>query len=447
MAAFVVRASWDALSPRAQDALKQRVLDAIGCAVAARNHPVPAIVHAFVDDVRGQPSCSLIGGGFAPADRAAFCNTALVRYLDFNDAYLAPGETCHPSDSLAATLAAAQVAGASGKAALTALAVAYQVQCRLSDEAPLRDRGFDHTTQGACAVAAGVARALGLDVERTANAISIATTICPALRVTRTGALSHWKGLASAHAAMAATHSTLLAMRGITGPPEAFEGGKGFMDTLGEHFTIDWSGEDLERVTATSLKRFNAEVHAQSAIEAILELLAAHDIDPRAIHSIELDTFDVAFDIIGGGREGPKTELHTKEQADHSLPYLLAVAALDRHIMPEQFTPQRIARADVQSLLRRVVVRAVPALSHSFPAELPCRLTIEHEDGRRFEKEKRDYFGYRSRPMSWEDVAAKFRRLTEARLSPRAQQRIEACVADLDRLQAEQLCTLLENPP
>src|SRR5690606_5042676 len=110
--------------------------------------------------------------------------------------YLAKGETCHPSDNLSAVLAASEYAGASGKDFLLALAVAYQVQCRLSDAAPVRAKGFDHTTQGSYAVAAGVSKALGLDAERTANALAISGTAFNALRVTRTGPLSHWKGLA-----------------------------------------------------------------------------------------------------------------------------------------------------------------------------------------------------------------------------------------------------------
>ena len=88
-----------------------------------------------------------------------------MRYLDFNDSYLAKGETCHPSDNLGAVLAASRIRRRSGRDFLAALAVAYQVQCRLSDVAPVRAKGFDHTTQGSYAVAAGVSRALGLDAE------------------------------------------------------------------------------------------------------------------------------------------------------------------------------------------------------------------------------------------------------------------------------------------
>lgn len=170
-------------------------------------------------------------GRTAP-DRAAFYNSALVRYLDFNDSYLARHETCHPSDNLGAVLAACEYAKVSGKELLCALAVAYQVQCRLSDEAPVRARGFDHTTQGAFALAAGISRGLQLDFERTVNAIALCGTAFHALRVTRTGALSHWKGLAYPNAAFACTHAAFLAMRGLTGPREVFEGNKGFMETI-----------------------------------------------------------------------------------------------------------------------------------------------------------------------------------------------------------------------
>src|SRR5437667_9894600 len=189
-------ASYGDLSEAAREQLKIRVLDALGCAIGALDGEPVRLVRAQVEEFDGAGPCSLIGGGHAAPDRAAFYNSALMRYLDFNDSYLAKGETCHPSDDLGAVLASAEYAGASGRDFLAALAVAYQVQCRLSDVAPVRDAGFDHVTQGAYAVAAGVARALRLAAARTAHAIAIAGTAFNALRVTRTGLLSHCKGLA-----------------------------------------------------------------------------------------------------------------------------------------------------------------------------------------------------------------------------------------------------------
>src|SRR5207244_4609597 len=221
-----------------------------------------------------------------------------------------------------------------GRELLTALAVAYQVQCRLSDEAPVRAKGFDHTTQGAYAAAAGIAKALALDENKTANAIAICRTAYNALRVTRTGALSHWKGLASANTAFGCTHGTFLAMHGITGPREVFEGNKGFKESIAGQFDINWAEEDLERVTRTILKKYNAEIHAQSAVEGALELRAQHTVSASDIESVQIDIFDVAFHIIGGGEEGDKTAVRTKEAADHSLPYMIAVALLDGQLLP-----------------------------------------------------------------------------------------------------------------
>src|SRR5690625_2998730 len=199
LATFVRHRKYEDLSDRATEELKKRLLDSLGTAIGAlEGAPVQAI-RKHIEDFGGKPHSTLIGGGKTAPDRAAFYNSALVRYLDFNDSYLAKGETCHPSDNIGSILAAGEFTGISGKDFLTALAVAYQVQCRLSDEAPVRDQGFDHTTQGSYSVAAGVSKALRLSPEQTANALSIAGTALNALRVTRTGTLSNWKALAFPH--------------------------------------------------------------------------------------------------------------------------------------------------------------------------------------------------------------------------------------------------------
>src|SRR4029078_4120168 len=148
--------------------------------------------------------------------------------------------------------------------------------------------------------------------------------------------------------------------------------------------------------------RYNAEIHSQSALEALLDLRAAHTFGPAEVERIELETFQVAYDIIGGGEEGAKTEIATKEEADHSLPYLLAVALLDGQVLPEQYAPERIAAADVQALLHRVEVRPAGDLSARFPAQHACRLRLALDDGTVLAAEKHDYEGFLTRPMSWE---------------------------------------------
>jgi len=439
LAAFVVRASYDDLSAAARQQLKIRILDGLGCAIGALEGEPVQLLRWQIRDFGGGERCTLIGGGQTAPDRAALYNSALVRYLDFNDSYLAPGETCHPSDNIGAVLAAAEYAGGSGRDLLTALAVAYQVQCRLSDVAPVRAKGFDHTTQGSYAVAAGVSRALSLNEEKTANAIAISGTAFNALRVTRTGALSHWKGLAYSNTAFAATHAAFLAMRGITGPLEVFEGNKGFMEAIAGRFEIDWSREDLERVTRTILKKFNAEIHSQATLEGVLDLRREHGLRGEDVVRVEIDTFDVAYHIIGGGEEGDKTLVRTKEEADHSLPYMVAVAILDGQVMPEQYRPDRIQQDDVQALLRKVVVRPAAEYSRQFPERMPCRINIALRDGRTLVKEMQDYEGFHTRPIRWETVVQKFERLSTPYADAALRGEIIEATANLDGITVAEL--------
>ena len=443
LAGFVSRASFDQLSSKARDQLKHSVLDALGCALGALGSEPIRLIRREVEEFGGTSLCTLIGGGRTAPDRAAFYNGALVRYLDFNDSFLAPGESCHPSDNLAPVLAAAEYAKCSGQELLTALAVAYQIQCRLSEAAPVRDKGFDHTTQGAYAVSGGVAKALGLTQAQTANAIAIAGTAFNALRVTRTGDLSHWKGLAYPNTAFGATHAALLARRGITGPLEVFEGNKGFIEAIAGPFEIDWSAEDLEMVTKVILKKYNAEVHSQSAIEALLELKEEHPFAAPEVERIELETFAVAHNIIGGGEEGDKTLVQTKEQADHSLQYILAVAILDGQVMPEQYSPDRVRRPDVQKLLRRVFVRPATELSRRFPDQMPARLQLHLHGGRVLTREQNDYEGFHTRPMSWETVVQKFERLSYSVSTAALRRQLAEAVANLDRISVTDLTSLL----
>ncbi|MBG0811783.1 MmgE/PrpD family protein [Methylosinus sp. H3A] len=443
LAEFVGRARLEEMSDAALGQLKIRVLDTIGVAIGALDAQPVAAIRELTRELGGAPLSTLIGGGKTAPDRAAFYNGALSRYLDFMDSYLAPGETCHPSDNLGAVLAAAESRNASGAEFLTALAVAYQVHTRLSDVAPVRAKGFDHTVQGAYAAAAGVAKALRLSREKIANAIAISGTANNALRVTRTGALSHWKGLAYPNTAMAATHAALLAAYGITGPGEVFEGNKGFKETIAGAFEIDWLREDLESVTRTIVKKHNAEIHSQSALDAALDIRARPGFSAAAVREARLETFSVAFQIIGGGEEGDKRLVRNKEEADHSLPYMLAVALLDGEVQPEQYAPQRIVAEDVQTLLRKVSVAPSAELSALFPKWLPARLAIELEDGRLLACSRDDYHGFYTDPFDWAAARRKFDRVSCAKTSAAERDAIADVVETLERRQVAELTALL----
>ena len=445
LAKFTSSRSFKDLSKKAIRELKIRLLDSIGCAIGALEGPPIRRIKNQTLDFGGNPHSTLLAGNKTAPDRAAFYNSSLVRYLDFNDSYLAKGETCHPSDNIGSILAAGEYNDIDGETFLTSLAIAYQVQCRLSDLAPVRHKGFDHTVQGAYASAAGTAYALGLDQEKTANAIAIAATAYNALRVTRTGNLSNWKGLAFPSTGWTSTHSAFLAMRGVTGPEEVFEGNKGFKDSIAGNFNINWSKEDLERVNNTIIKKYNAEIHSQATLEGLIEMREENSFNCEDIEKIVLNTFDVAYHIIGGGEEGGKKNIRLKEEADHSLPYMMAAALLDGNVLPQQYEQERILKDDIQSLLKKIEVYEKKEYSDRFPNEEACDITIHFKNGEKITKSKCDYEGFHSRPASWDFICQKFNNLSKNYTDQKLRNEIILMIQNFENHSVKELMTLLSK--
>ncbi len=443
LARFVANAGAADISPEALEQLKIHILDTLGCAIGALDAEPMVAIRELLDYTGGNPTSTLIGGGRSSPDRVAFFNSALSRYLDFMDSYLAKGETNHPSDNFGAVLAAAESVNASGAELLAALAVAYQIHTRLADVAPVRAKGFDHTTQGAFAAAAAAAKALRLPAEQIANAAAIAGTANVALRVTRTGNLSHWKGLAYAHVAKEGTFAALLASRGITGPEEVFEGNKGFKQSVSGPFEIDWSAEDLESVRRTIIKKHNAEIHSQSALDAAQEIRAQKAFHAKAIDRVRLRTFDVAYSIIGGGEEGDKRLVRTKEEADHSLPWMLAAVLLDGELTPAQYAPARIAADDVQALMRKVEIKPDDGFSARFPGEMPAELEVTLVNGTTLKATKDAYKGFHTDPLDWDGARAKFDALATPFTDAALREEIAGTVHDLEHHKTTDLTAAL----
>ncbi len=224
--------------------------------------------------------------------------------------------------------------------------------------------------------------------------------------------VSQWKGLASADVNSHALQCVFLARAGITGPLGVFDGPVGLFDLVKHKAKVDWAKEGLDVIERCAIKKFNAEFQSQAVLEAVMLLRQEHgDLHPEDIEEVTVDVPRGAYEVIGGGDYGPKTECHVKEQADHNLPYLVAVGLLDGEMWPEQFATERINRADVQALLRKVTVRPKMTYSWSIPKELPARVTISRREAKTLHQEVTDYPGFHTRPMEWEQVRAKFDRL------------------------------------
>lgn len=450
LAAFVLRASFEEISGQALERWKLHLLDSLGCALGALDsEPTRAVRRQAEAFGAGQSGpCTLIGGGKCSPDRATLVNGALVRYLDYMDNFLAPQQTCHPCDTLASVLAASEVFQSSGRDFLTCLAVAYQVFCRLVWEAPVQEMGFDHTVQLSYGVAAGTSKALGLTLEQTAHALAIAGASAQGLVVTRAEYLSHWKGLQSADVAMSALTGVLLAREGITGPLQILDGKEGFQKAFKQKVQIDWQREPLDVIARCSLKAHNAEVHTQPVIETLLRIRQEHELDKRLddIERVEVEVFKQAYDITGSGEEaGNKYDVRTKEQADHSLPYLTAVALLDGEVTPRQFTSQRIQAEDTQGLLQKVRTLRDDQFTRRYPDETPCRVVVEFRDGRSVAAEASDWLGFYARPMPADQVREKYQALAAGHLDQSLQIEICDMVLDLENVAVKDLMDCLAH--
>jgi 2-methylcitrate dehydratase len=356
----------------------------------------------------------------APPDWAAFANGCLVRYLDFNDTYLSK-EPAHPSDNIPAAFAVAEAGSATGRELITAIALAYEIQCRLCDAASLRARGWDHVSYVTFSSALAAAKLLKLDADRTRQAVNIAGVSAASLRQSRVGELSHWKAATVAHAARRGVFAALLAKEGMTGPGAIFEGENGFEKLVSGPLEVALpAGEFM--ILKTHIKCWPAEYHSQSAIEAALKLRAAlgrigipaATAPADSIESALVQSHDAAVDIIGSGAE--KWRPASRETADHSLPFIVAVALADGELTERQFAPERFSDRRLLDLVQRVKVERHRELSAAYPDAVANIVTVRLRDGRTL-TERVDYpKGHAKNPLTDAEVEEKFLRHAEALL-------------------------------
>jgi 2-methylcitrate dehydratase len=238
-------------------------------------------------------------------------------------------------------------------------------------------------------------------------------------------------------------NTLFLARRGVEGPLQVIEGVNGIDNLLHMQVHIDWDKEGYEGVLESTIKKYNAMIHTQSAVHCMVELARQNKVDPTRILSIEADVTRMTYDFAGGGLYGVDKVIKTKEQADHSLPYLLAVALLDGDVMPAQFDPDRIAKADVQQLLKKVSVRPDQEFTDRYPAKMPAKITIRLQDGKVIEHEVQDFPGMPSDPFTWEDSVEKFDQLVAGRADDSLSREIKDAVRSLESIQVKNLMQLL----
>ena len=432
--------SYTSLPAAAVHEVKRRIVDSLGCAFGAWNAPPCRIARRLAQSVKVSKGATLWGTSHKTTpDLAAFANGAMVRYLDFNDTYLSK-EPAHPSDNLAAVLAAGETGHASGKQVIEALALAYEVQCRLCDAAALRPRGWDHVTYGPFSSALASAKLLNLSRAQTFQAVNLAGAANVALRQTRVGDLSMWKACAFSNATRNGLFAAMLAQQGMTGPSPIFEGEKGFMKLVSGPLDLPPFGGQKDghfMILDTYIKHYPVECHAQTAVEAALvvreDLMKAEGRQGVAsITEVELGSYDVAIEIIG--RDPEKWHPRTRETADHSFPYCVAVALLDGTVSLQSFGPKRLNDKTLRALMQKVRVVEQGEFKGWYPQAMPTRVSVRTTTGKEYVKQVDFPLGHPRNPMSDREVEEKFRTLAAGKLDRARAGKVIDLVWKLDRL-------------
>ena len=433
LADYANRLRFEDLPPNTVHEVKRRVIDSVATAVGAMGAGAYSAARRCAARVSGEPGATLLGGGKSSVEWATFVNGLLIRYLDYNDTYLSL-EPAHPSDNLAAVFAVGEAAGAGGPALITAAVLAYEIQCRLCDAASLRKHGVDHVTYGALSSAAAACKLLQLDAAKTTHALGIAGVCNVALRQTRAGELSMWKGCAFANAARNGVFAALLASEGMTGPAPIFEGELGLEKLVIREpvrlAPLGGGGRPF-MINQTYIKFWPAEYHSQSAIDAALQLRPEVG-DVSRIVSIDIHTFNAAVDIIG--KDPEKWSPQTRETADHSLPYCTAVALADGEVTDAQFEHARFTDPKLLELVGKIQIHSDAALNERYPRSIPNRLAVKIADGRTLVREVEFPRGHAHNPMTDAEVESKFRSLVEPRFGKAKADRILTACWALEKL-------------
>ena len=410
LARHVVSLRFEGLSPRAVHAAKRHLIDSLGCALGGYASEPAAIARRVAPRWDGVPSARLVGDGRRTTiEAAAFASSVMIRFLDANDTYIARGSG-HPSDLLGAVLAAADWQHASGKDLLLATIAGYEVFGALADQVPLRDRGWDQGVFVAPASAAAVGVLLGLSVEQMADALAIAATANVATRQTRAGELAMWKGCATAMAARSGLFAAQLAREGMTGPTAAFEGRHGLWEQVTGPFelgALDAGARPLT-IERTNMKFFAAEYHAQAPIAMALTLRPKLRVED--VEAIDVRIYAMAHSEIGS--EPAKWDPKTRETADHSLPYMLAVALHDGRVTPASFEPERYLDPGLRPLMGRIRVTPHPEFTRRFPDELISEIEVTLRSGHRLTERSHYPKGHARNPLTDAEIETKFRELS-----------------------------------
>jgi 2-methylcitrate dehydratase len=408
------------------------LLDSLACALyAAKDEKAQGCLRA-VEKLAGNKDCTIVGTRLRAAlPLATFANGVLIRTLDLNDAYTGPKSIGHPSDNIGAALSAAELAGRTGEDLVRAIRMGYEIYGRILDMTD-PDSPWDHVTVSGTVVAAMTGWLLRLPSERLAHAMALAAMHCATLGEVRVGHVSAAKSIANAVVAQTASLQTLLAAEGVTGPAEALEGARGYAKLIldGSDFATFFDDSAPDRLVSVGLKQYPCFALGQGPISAAVELRG------KLPKGAAIERLTVSVANTGPARLRLGDELgrvpSSREAADHSVYFLVAVALLDGRFGLDQLASGRWQDADVHDLIGRMSAGIDKSLQPT--SSLPCRLEAVLKNGERIVIDRPVTRGNPRAPLSWDEVVDKFRRCADGVIDTTAQASAIAAVGHVETL-------------
>ncbi|MFQ5931501.1 MAG: MmgE/PrpD family protein [Nitrospiraceae bacterium] len=432
ISSYAVSLDYSDLPPATVQETKRRIIDSLGCAMGGFPSEPARIARRLASVTSSTFASRVLGSGdLTSPEMAAFANTVMVRYLDYTDTFVSPGAG-HPSDMLPAVLAVADPCRASGKAVITATVLAYEIYGRFAEQVSSREKGWDQGVFTVIGSACAASKILGLSEKQTAHAISLAIVPNLPLNQTRVGELSMWKGCATAAATRNGVFAALLAREGMEGPYEPFDGRYGLWEQVTGPVQLEplGGGQRPFKINETSVKHFPSQIHTQVPIEIALEL--RKKVNFEEIEAVNIETYRVAWRNAAG--EPEKWDPKTRETADHSLPYVIAVAFKDGAINPSSFTPERIRDPRLRPLMQKVSVRENPEFTRQYPEAQVAQVELVTKSGERIVERARHPKGHWRNPLTEEELEAKFHSLAQTVLKPQQSRQVLEVLVKLEEV-------------
>jgi 2-methylcitrate dehydratase len=436
---------YDDLGEGAVREAKRYLLDSLGCALGGYGQEDVRIALSVLDEIAGSGPATVIGSGRRlDVVSASLANALMVRVMDYNDIYWKQ-DPSHPSDLIPAALAMAERQGLDGRELIVGIVMGHELEMRLCEAAipGIRERGWHHATLTAFASPVVAGRMAGLDADRIQHAVGISASRHATLGAITAGKLTMMKNTADPMATQAGVLAALLAEKGYTGPEHVLDGKEGLVQVMGPEWDLDVLTDGLGeswRIERCGMKAFPTEALTHAPLSAVLDLVTVHDLAPEAVVKVRIRSLARAADILA---DPSKYDPRSKETADHSLPYVIAAAIVDRKVTPRQFEPDRIMDARIRAQLPKVEVVADPEIEALFPSLQRVHVTIETADGRMLVKQLDYPKGDPRNPLKDAEIEEKFAALAEPVLSRDARERLIDAVRRLETL--ESVASLMEG--